>query len=142
MDANPGTDVTILATEVCWTLLRSTDIGRLAVTLAAGDPDIFPVNYVIDHGTILFRTAEGTKLSGAISGHPVAFEVDGKQPDVGQAWSVVVKGGAAHVRTSEEMIDPTGLPLSPWQGGPKEHFVRIVPDEVSGRRFPIVDRTM
>ena len=60
-------------------------------------------------------------------------QVDGEEPAMGEAWSVVVKGGAAHVKRAEEMIDPAG---------PKNHFLRIVPDEVSGCRFPIVDRSV
>ncbi len=140
MDADPAAGAAVLDTDACWTLLECADVGRLAVFMAGGDPDIFPVNYVVQLGTIVFRTAAGSKLSGAVSGHRVAFEVDGRDPETNEAWSVVVKGGAAHVQPAHEMIDPRGLPLFPWQAGPKDHFVRIVPDEVSGRRFPIVDR--
>jgi uncharacterized protein len=50
---------------VCWALLRSQEAGRLAV-LIADRPEIFPINYVVDHGTVVFRTAEGTKLAGAV----------------------------------------------------------------------------
>jgi uncharacterized protein len=142
MDAYPDTGVAVLDADACWTLLQCADVGRLAVSIAGGDPDIFPVNYVVQYGTIVFRTVSGSKLSGAVSGRKVAFEVDGRELTTGEAWSVVVKGGAAHVKPAEEMIDPAGLPLFPWHGGPKDHYVRIVPDEVSGRRFPIVDRTV
>ena len=40
-------------------------------------PDIFPINYVVDHGAVVFRTAEGTKLAAAVLGQGVAFEIDG-----------------------------------------------------------------
>ena len=30
-----------------------------------------------------------------------------------------------------------GLLLFPWQAGKKEHFVRITPDTVTGRRFKV-----
>ena len=50
--------------------------GRFAIAIA-NHPDIFPINYVVDHGTVVFRTAEGTKLAGAVLGTGVAFEVDG-----------------------------------------------------------------
>ena len=43
-----------------WLLLRSAAVGRLAVVVD-GLPDIFPVNHPVDHGTILFRTAQGTQ---------------------------------------------------------------------------------
>jgi Pyridoxamine 5'-phosphate oxidase len=77
-----------------WALLRSQEAGRLAVSIG-GRPDIFPINYVVDHGAVVVRAAEGTKLAGAIKGEAVAFEVDGYLPESGEAWSVVVKGHAS-----------------------------------------------
>ena len=74
----------------CWTLLRSTPVGPLA-KVVDGRPDIHPVNHLVDHGTVLFRTAEGTKLRAAV-GHDVAFEADGYDAGAARAWSVVVKG--------------------------------------------------
>ncbi|MBA3288089.1 MAG: pyridoxamine 5'-phosphate oxidase family protein, partial [Acidimicrobiia bacterium] len=41
---------------------RSMSVGRLA-TYASGRPHIVPVNFVVDGRTIVFRTAEGAKLS-------------------------------------------------------------------------------
>ena len=140
MDTHDGEGVTVLAADICWGLLRSTDVGRLAVSVA-GEPDIFPVNYVVDQGTIVFRTAPGTKLSSVVVGNAVAFEVDGYEPEAGEAWSVVVKGSGEQITRSQELIDTTDLPLFPWQAGAKHRFVRIVPTEVSGRRFGVVDRS-
>jgi hypothetical protein len=45
-------------------------------TVVDGRPDIHPVNHLVDHGTVLFRTAEGMKLRAAV-GHDVTFEADG-----------------------------------------------------------------
>ncbi len=136
----PTPGVAHLEPPACWALLRSHEVGRLAVSI--GDrPDIFPINYVVDHGTVVFRTAEGTKLAGAIKGEAVAFETDGYEPDSGEAWSVVVKGHAEEISRIQELLDDTtDLPLFPWHAAPKQRFVRIVPDEISGRRFHIVDR--
>lgn len=83
-----------LSEKQCWELLRSTDVGRLAV-IVGDHPDIFPVNYAIDQGTVLFRSAEGTKVTGALGDAPVAFEVDGYDPETGLVWSVVIKGKAS-----------------------------------------------
>jgi uncharacterized protein len=41
----------------------------------ADGPQIFHINYVVDHGTVVFRTAAGTKLAGAAQ-RDVAFEAD------------------------------------------------------------------
>lgn len=48
----------ILDNKQCWELLRSVSVGRLAVW-AHDHPDIFPINYKADHGTLVFRTARG-----------------------------------------------------------------------------------
>ena len=121
----------------CWRLLRSVSVGRLAVWVD-DHPDIFPINYKVDHGTLVFRTAEGTKLQAATGDTPVALEADGMNADTGVAWSVVIKGQAAPVQNPQEVMDTVGLLLFPWQAGKKEHFVRITPDTVTGRRFKVV----
>ena len=140
MAANePGPGETHLEVNVCWALLRSQEVGRLAVSIA-DRPEIFPINFVVDHGTVVFRTAEGTKLAGAVQGDAVAFEADGYERDTGEAWSVVVKGHAEEIGLAHDLFDTVGLPLFPWHAAPKQRFVRIVPDEVSGRRFHVVDR--
>jgi len=123
----------ILPEAECWELVSRTVVGRLAVCLD-GHPHIFPINFVRDADSILFRTASGTKLSAARDCR-VAFEIDGYQPETGVAWSVVVAGMATEVRSGIEWADVHDLPLFPWHVGPKGHFVRIEADEVSGRRF-------
>jgi uncharacterized protein len=121
----------------CWTLLRSAEVGRLAVAIG-GHPDIFPINFVVDHGTIVFRTAEGTKLAASVLGQAIAFEVDGYDAASGEAWSVVLKGGAVEIDRMQELFDAADLPLFPWHTGPKPRFVRIEPVELTGRRFQVV----
>jgi nitroimidazol reductase NimA-like FMN-containing flavoprotein (pyridoxamine 5'-phosphate oxidase superfamily) len=133
-----GPGATNLEANVCWALLRSSDVGRLAVSIE-DRPDIFPINYVVDHGTVVFRTAEGTKLANAVQ-RDVAFEADGYEPEAGEAWSVEVKGRGEEISRVHELLDTADLPLFPWQAGPKQRFVRIVPDEITGRRFRVADR--
>ena len=131
--------VTVLDANKCWDLLRSSEVGRLAVSIG-NHPDIFPVNFVVDHGTVVFRTAEGTKLAAAVLGKAVAFEVDGYDADAGEAWSVVIKGRAVEIERIQDVFDALELPLFPWHASPKHRFVRIEPDDMSGRRFDVVDR--
>jgi uncharacterized protein len=121
----------------CWALLRSHDLGRLAVSIAR-EPDIFPINYVVDGRTIVFRTAPGTKLTASILGRAVAFEIDGLDDRV--AWSVVVKGRAIQVERIGELFRAERLPLFPWHDAPKPDIVRIEPMEVTGRRFTAAPR--
>jgi nitroimidazol reductase NimA-like FMN-containing flavoprotein (pyridoxamine 5'-phosphate oxidase superfamily) len=121
----------------CWALLRTADVGRLAVSIA-DHPDIFPVNFIVDHGTVVFRTAEGTKLAAAVLGQAVAFEADGYDAVSGEAWSVVIKGRATEIERMQELFDAAELPLFPWHAAPKPRFVRVEPDELTGRRFHVV----
>src|SRR5207249_1081662 len=72
MTTDTKTGMTIHEPDVCWNLLRSAQVGRLAVSIKE-QPDIFPINFVVDHGTVVFRTAEGTKLAAAVLGRGVAF---------------------------------------------------------------------
>ena len=129
----------VLDAETCWELLRANEVGRLAVSIL-DHPDIFPVNYVVDSGAVVFRTAEGTKLAAAVLGRAVAFEVDGYDPDSGEAWSVVIKGAATEIERMQDVFDALDLPLFPWHSSPKHRFVRIEPQDLSGRRFHVVDR--
>jgi uncharacterized protein len=130
--------ITVLEANTCWGLLRSTEVGRLAVAVGT-QPDIFPINYVVDHGTLVFRTAEGTKLAAAVLGRGVAFEIDGYDAEAGDAWSVVVKGRATEIERMQDVFDAVDLPLFPWHASPKHRFVRIEPEDISGRRFRVVD---
>jgi nitroimidazol reductase NimA-like FMN-containing flavoprotein (pyridoxamine 5'-phosphate oxidase superfamily) len=103
-------------------------------------PDIFPINYVVDRGMIVFRTSEGTKLAAALLGRAVAFEVDGYDRGAGEAWSVVVKGHANEIESMDAYFDALDLPLFPWHAGPKHRFVCIEPIAITGRRFKVVGR--
>ena len=124
--------VSILPASECWNLVSSRTLGRL-VTSVDGQPEIFPVNFVVQHRTVLFRTAEGTKLVSAAINNSVLFEVD--DHNVAEGWSVIVKGMARLLRTDEEIDEAERGQLLPWTATAKQHFVRIRPLSVTGRRF-------
>lgn len=127
---------TTLENADCWKLLRSVSVARLAVWVD-DHPDIFPINYKVDHGTVVFRTGSGTKLNSSLGKEPVALEADGVDVDAGVAWSVVVKGRATELDRTEELLDTVGLLLFPWETGRKDHFIRVTPTSITGRRFSI-----
>jgi nitroimidazol reductase NimA-like FMN-containing flavoprotein (pyridoxamine 5'-phosphate oxidase superfamily) len=107
-------------------------LGRL-VTSVDGQPEIFPINFVVQRRTILFRTAEGTKLVSSAINNRVLFEVD--QHNVAEGWSVIVKGATRVLRTDEELAEAQRAQLLPWTATTKDHFIRIKPLSVTGRRF-------
>ncbi|MEB4210198.1 pyridoxamine 5'-phosphate oxidase family protein [Mycobacterium sp. 94-17] len=124
--------VDILSVHECWELLGSLALGRL-ITYADGQPDIFPVNYVVQRRTVLFRTAEGTKLVSSAINNGVLFEAD--DHNVAQAWSVIVRGTARSLRTPQELEEAERAQVLPWTRSEKTHYVRIVPESITGRRF-------
>lgn len=124
--------ISILSETECWDLVSSRALGRL-VTSVDGQPEIFPVNFVVQHRTILLRTAEGTKLVSAAINNNVLFEVD--DHNVVEGWSVIIKGMARTLRTDEEIEEAEQGELLPWTATVKQHFVRIRPMSVTGRRF-------
>jgi uncharacterized protein len=123
--------------ETCWRLLAQEEVGRLAVSVRR-HPDLFPLNYVVDGESLVFRTAEGSKLAALAVGPAVAFEIDGYDAAAGDAWSVVVKGWAEEIEMHDQLDD--SFPVFPWSATPKSRFVRIVPEQVTGRRFHVVER--
>jgi nitroimidazol reductase NimA-like FMN-containing flavoprotein (pyridoxamine 5'-phosphate oxidase superfamily) len=126
-----------LSPSESWALVREAVVGRLAV-VTDGGPDIFPVNHVVDHGTVVFRTARGTKLAAALENPAVAFEVDGYDAVDGDAWSVVVKGRAEEVKDMYAVLEVIELPIFPWHASPKPRYMRIDADSITGRRFHVV----
>jgi len=131
-----------LSESECWTLLRTVDVGRLATPTGHGGVDVFPVNHVVDQGSIVFRTALGSKLTNALDAAEIAFEADNaavrfdEQVDRGDdPWSVVIHGTAELIRRLTELFDTFELAVRPWHVSDKPYFVRLVPTGVSGRRF-------
>lgn len=129
-----------LTERECWERLRNEAYGRLAVVGADG-PVIYPINAVVDHGSIVFRTAAGGKLAAIRADPRVAFEVDGWDTTDDVAWSVLVLGTAREVVRMRESADVTQLGVTPWQAGPKPTYVRLEPSSITGRMFRRSDRT-
>jgi nitroimidazol reductase NimA-like FMN-containing flavoprotein (pyridoxamine 5'-phosphate oxidase superfamily) len=124
--------VTILSVTESWDLLASAALGRL-VTSVGGEPEIFPVNFVVQRRTVLFRTAEGTKLVSAAINNRVLFEAD--HHDAAEGWSVIVKGTARMLHTNEELKEAKRAQLLSWTATLKQHYIRIHPASITGRCF-------
>jgi uncharacterized protein len=124
----------VLGLDECLRLLATRPFGRIAY-LDAGAPSIAPVNHLVDGSSVVLRSLDGGKLGAAIFERPVAFEVDDLQMTERSGWSVVVHGRAEVVDDD----DATGYEawLDSWAvtDGARTTWIRIVADEVTGRRL-------
>ncbi len=118
----------------CFELLAGAHLGRLAVVDDRG-PVVFPVNYVLDRHTVVFRTEEGTKLHAAARGGRACFEVDGADAVAHTGWSVVVRGEVTEVTDGAELARLRELPLEPWAPQGRNRYVRLLPAVLTGRRI-------
>ena len=126
----------VLPLNQCLSLLRSRPLGRLAYE-SAGTPVVVPVNHLVDGSTIILRTVTGGKLDVGLAGRPVAFQLDDHDPARGTGWSVLVQG-RAEVVEDEDLLARYDDQLDSWvidEGDAEATWLRIVPDEVSGRRL-------
>lgn len=137
-EPRPG-PVRELSRSECFELLASEHLGRVAVTDDRG-PVVFPVNFVLDRHTVVFRTEEGTKLHAASRGSRVCFEVDGTDAAAHTGWSVIVRGEITEVTDRDELARLRELPLRVWAAGARNRYVRILPAVLTGRRIAAPSR--
>jgi uncharacterized protein len=128
-----------LDVDTCLQLLAQRRVGRLAFVEEGGHPVVLPVNYLLDRGSVLIRTGEGSKLAAAVRKARVAFEVDEIDEDLQIGWSVVVKGIADELWQGAELDRARALPLTPWAPGDRQHYLIIMSSAVTGRRITWLD---
>ncbi len=125
-----------LSHDECMALLATRQVGRLGV-IAEHYPLVLPVNYALDRDVIVIRTGSGTKHSYAMHAN-ITFEVDQIDEVTHAGWSVLVKGLAEEVTSAhgDEVVDRTKAAApKPWAPGEHDHWMRIIPYYVSGRRL-------
>lgn len=125
------TTVEELDIDRCLTLLERGTLGRLAF-LTDGQPDVAPINYRYHAGAVVFRTGRG-RLLDIVHLASAAFEVDGIDED--GPWSVVVRGRVQEATVPEDIELLRSLPLRPMAPGERDHYVRILPRVITGRRL-------
>jgi nitroimidazol reductase NimA-like FMN-containing flavoprotein (pyridoxamine 5'-phosphate oxidase superfamily) len=124
----------LLTDRECRHLLAQGEVGRIGISIGAL-PVIFPVNYRLIDGSIVFRTAPGSKLAAASRHTVVAFEVDDYDRDRRTGWSVLVVGHAEVVHGLDMTAKVLAAKVEPWAEGPRTSIVRIALEYVSGRRI-------
>jgi nitroimidazol reductase NimA-like FMN-containing flavoprotein (pyridoxamine 5'-phosphate oxidase superfamily) len=124
----------VLSPEQCLRLMRRRIIGRVVVDID-GLPSAFPVNFALWDDDVVFRSAAGTKLSVALEGHVVGFQVDRVDPVLQSGWSVLLHGTAELMTDPDDIQRARRLGLRPVAPGERPHVVRIHNERISGRRF-------
>ncbi|MFI6737222.1 pyridoxamine 5'-phosphate oxidase family protein [Nonomuraea sp. NPDC050451] len=128
----------VLEPEECLRLVAAGGIGRVAFNGPDG-PTVLPVNYKIHEGAVVFRTAYGgpmdqdlrTGLEGVDI--KIGFEVDRIDEDRHEGWSVLIQGPAHHM-PPDEAATVADVGVTPWAGGERALYIRIVPHRITGRR--------
>ena len=138
-EQHPEKSMEVLGDEECLRLLGEAVIGR--VGFQADDVlHVLPVNYAVDtDGTVVFRTTVDGVLA-RLGGRQAVFEADGFDVMSHTGWSVCVRGmgrdiAASRCGAAQHLLD---LAVVPWAPGQRDRWFAITPEEVSGRRIPIV----
>jgi uncharacterized protein len=114
--------------------MATVPIGRIIYNRRAL-PAVELVNFALDRGDIVVRTDGSGKLAAATHGTVVAFEVDFLDMARQTGWSVTAIGPSQAVADPVEIIRLREIGLSTWDPGEREHFVRISPQMLNGRRL-------
>lgn len=125
----------------CLRLISAGGIGRIAYSGLSG-VTVLPVNYQLHQGSIVFRTAQDGPLDEdlrtgiANAEYLVAFEIDDFDLAAREGWSILIQGSAHHVDSESERASVLEAGVEPWPGGgEREHFLRVIPSRISGRRI-------
>ncbi len=134
-----GTDraprsIEALSVDECMALLDAESFGRIAYA-SGGTIEVLPVNGTFVEGAVVFRTDYGDRLDELARGLPAAYEIDDVDRDRGTGWSVVVHGRTEEVTAPEELQHLREVAFEPWVPGRLEHFVRLLPRRITGRRI-------
>jgi nitroimidazol reductase NimA-like FMN-containing flavoprotein (pyridoxamine 5'-phosphate oxidase superfamily) len=121
--------------QECLRLLAKVPVGRVVYTRHAL-PAVLPVNFALDGGgAVLLRTSADSELVRAVDGAVVAFEADEVDAVAQAGWSVVVTGAASVVTDPAEHRRLAVSGPRSWVPWPREVFVRIEPELVTGREL-------
>ena len=117
----------------CVDLLASGNVGRLG-GVWDDEPRIVVLNYRWDGVGVVFRTDPGVTLQ-CIADRLVVFEVDDLDRGARTGWSVIVRGRSHELRAGDAPDTPADEGPAPWAPGARDHWVRLTPTAISGRRI-------
>jgi nitroimidazol reductase NimA-like FMN-containing flavoprotein (pyridoxamine 5'-phosphate oxidase superfamily) len=121
----------------CESLLRSHNVGRVAVSTPTG-PHIIPLNYSVIEGenVIIVRTSPYSVLGTYGRDTTLALQIDGFDHERELGWSVQARGRASVVEDYAEIAHiHQGRHTPPWAGGSRSQYMRLPWNELTGRRL-------
>jgi len=127
-ETSEPSSLTVLDREACRELIQPGGVGRVVFCGSRG-PEALPVNFRTLHGDVVFRTATEPGPG------PVSFEVDRLDEALTEGWSVLISGEVRVISDPTERRAAEALGISPWAGGERDVYVRVVAHEVTGRRI-------
>jgi nitroimidazol reductase NimA-like FMN-containing flavoprotein (pyridoxamine 5'-phosphate oxidase superfamily) len=144
---DPRGDPTIWDPEVerldeaeCMRLISPGGMGRLGYAGRNG-VGVIPVRYRLNEDGIVFRTRLDSPtdedLRTGIQGaeYKVSFEIDEFAQNADEGWMVCVQGDAHHMDSDDDRASAWPRDFRPPGSGTPEHFLRITPTSITGRRL-------
>jgi hypothetical protein len=134
METEHAGELEVLGEKECRALLAANRVGRIAIVVD-NQPAIFPVNYVFDDNSIVFRTNWPVLAHASLA--LLAFQMD--RLDIGRqsGWSVMVQGVGHDITDALDVASAhlQDVPVPPWVPGSKPRLLRLVPRTITGHRF-------
>ncbi len=112
-------------------LLESVPIGRIAFTDHAL-PVVQPVPFLLDDGSVVIRTGDGSKLAAVARNSVVAFQADHLDPGSHRGWAVMVVGRTAHVIDPDEITRLDAKVPRSWFSSDQDRLIRISAEMIDG----------
>jgi transcriptional regulator with XRE-family HTH domain len=144
MDLPPGqggparhSELEELAPGQCHVYIAAGGVGRFLYDDTRG-PVAVPVNYKMAGNDVIFRTGSTQVAAQGASHKKVSFDVDHLDDALGEGWSVLLTGTASVVTDPGELAEAKALGIEPWAGGDRDTYIRLVPNQVTGRRIRVI----
>jgi transcriptional regulator with XRE-family HTH domain len=130
--AAPNPVLTKIDRDQCEALLRSGGVGRIAFR-ASGQLVVFPVNFRMLDGDVVFRSEDDGAVGRLAPNEPVSFEIDHLDDAMSEGWSVLATGTVHVVGEPDELRQVQALGIEPWAGGDRHTYFRLSVTALTGR---------
>ncbi len=123
---------TVLTRQDCMRLLERGGVGRIAVP-GRPAPTMRPVNFALQDGCIVMRTADPALSAAASKALAASFEFDQIRNEDHRAWNVIVTG-KLEALDDDGRLD--GRVVNAWAPSEGERSIALRIGDVDGREVP------